>query len=407
MTPSLRDALDEARQSLLSHRLRATLSALGIICGIATIVTAVAIGQGARDAALAEIGTLGIDNIFVNAASGANVDPARTPAPILTIADAEALDRSVPGVRAWSAARIWRGDVTGPAATTPGTVIGVTESWSSITGLSVERGRWLVHADLRDRRRVAVVGAHLARQLFSGRRTADEEVRIAGTWFRVVGELRARGQVSSAMQSADSDTSLFVPFGAMDIALGAGDAPDRASALAFRLIDGSAVARGATFLPAVLQRRQVDRAAYDLVVPRELLQARLRARRTLDAVLLAIGSLALVISGIGIMNIMLASVAERTQEIGVRRAFGARREAVVIQFALEAILLCAAGGAIGLVLGWLSSALVGALAGWPITLSPAAALLSLAIALVIGLTFGVYPARRAASIDPAMALRAP
>ena len=154
------------------------------------------------------------------------------------------------------------------------------------------------------------------------------------------------------------------------------------------------------------RRHRVAPPAYEIVVPRELLKARLRAQRTFNAVLIAIGALALLISGIGIMNIMLASVAERTQEIGVRRAFGARRSEVIIQFGIEAALLCMVGGAAGVPLGAVLSGIVALTAGWPVSLSLGAIGLALALATGVGLTFGLYPAMVAANVHPIDALRA-
>ena len=140
-------------------------------------------------------------------------------------------------------------------------------------------------------------------------------------------------------------------------------------------------------------------------MPRELLQARLRAQRTFNGVLAGIGALALLISGVGIMNIMLASVAARVQEIGVRRAFGARRNEIIAQFAIEAATLCVAGGAAGLPLGVLLSWVVAIAAGWPVSVSPFAVMAALVLATGVGLLFGVYPARVAAAVDPIEALR--
>ena len=409
MTSGIHDLIGEAIAALVAHRLRATLSIVGIVVGVATVVTAIAIGQGARDAAIAEIGALGIDNVFVRSiAPTPDGERKPAPAPVLTLSDARILAATAPDIVGWAATRTWRGPATGRQGPAPATLAGVTASWAAIGRPSLAAGRWFKETDARERRRVAVIGASLARRLFGTADPLGARVTMGGSWFVVVGRLAARARgTRSTLQPIDPDDTLFVPFESMDVSLGAGDQPDRVEEIGLALADADAVQRAVPVLPMVLRRRHIDPTRYDIVVPRELLNARLRAQRTFNTVLLAIGTLALVISGVGIMNIMLASVAERRQEIGVRRAFGARRREVIAQFALEAALLCAAGGLAGVPLGWVFAAAVAWLAGWPTAVSAASVALALVLATGVGLVFGVYPARVAASIDPAEALRAP
>ena len=408
MRPDLRDLVDEAARALLAHRLRATLSVIGIVVGVATVVTAIAIGQGARDAAVREIGALGVDNVFVRSiAAGRRTAERVSPAPILTRTDAETLAAAVPGVVAAAASRLWRGEAVGARGRASATLAGVTVSWSVVGRPALATGRWLMADDEHERRRVAVLGAALARALFGTIEPIGERLSIGGSWFVVIGRLGDGPSRRSTVQRLNPDEAIFVPLGAMDVSIGDGDRPDRVDEIALAFASPHAVDGATRLVPALLERRLVDPARYELVVPRALLDARLRTQRTFNAVLFAIGTLALIVSGVGIMNIMLASVTERTQEIGVRRAFGARRPDVMFQFAAEAALLCIAGGVAGVPLGWLLAGSVAMLAGWPATISAWSAVLALALAAITGLLCGVYPARVAASIDPAEALRAP
>jgi putative ABC transport system permease protein len=408
---SLRDLLHEGVSALLAHRLRATLSVIGIVCGVATVVTALAIGEGARHAALAEIGALGIDNVLLRAVT---LPPAagsrqRPPAPVLSLDDARVIEATVEQVRAMGAMRATPAEIEFGSRHAEGVLAGVTASWSDVVRLKVATGRWLTTEDERTQRRVGVLGADLAQALFGTQDPTGSRVKAGGVWFYVVGKLqdRSRGDARPAMASLDLDRSLIVPLRAMDVSLGRGDVSTRVQEIAVRLngpVEVEAAARAIAGIAA--RRHRATPAAYEMVVPRELLRARLRAQRTFNTVLIAIGALALLISGIGIMNIMLASVAERTQEIGVRRAFGARRREVIAQFAIEAALLCIAGGAVGVPLGAALSGIVAVTAGWPVSFSIGAVGLALLLATAVGLVFGIYPARVAASVDPIDALLA-
>lgn len=393
-----RPIADQAVAALNANRLRTALSVVGIIFGVATVVTALAIAEGAKVAAIEEIGALGIDNVFLRST---------TPVPMLTIADVGAIGAALGPDRTIAAARTVSAEMRSDHRRAAGHLAGVTAAWSRLTASELAWGRWIAPMDERMRLRVAVVGAQLSRELFGGEVPADARVFAGGNWYAVVGGLRQRSNAgtSRSTQALDVDRALIVPLMAMDVSAGKGDAVDRVHEIGVRAGGAAEVEATGRLLAALVSRRHGGSGHFEVIVPRELLRARLSAQRTFHVVLIAIGALALLISGIGIMNVMLASVIERTEEIGIRRAVGARRVDILAQFGLESAALCFAGGLAGVPLGALFSAIVARAGGWPVSVTAGPILLALLLAVGVGLAFGVYPARVAANIEPIDALR--
>ena len=403
---TLDELLSQAREGIKTHRLRATLSLLGIVVGIATVVTSLAVGEGARRAAMQDIGALGIDNLFARAVLSSGDKNTPTIAPELTLDDAAAIESRVAGVASVAVTRTTRTEVAAGLRTAVASVSGVNLAWSRLTNIRCTRGRWLSDEDERLGRRVAVIGAGLASSLAQGGDPVGLAISFNGTPLEVVGVLEPSTHRGSAVQAFSPDEAVLVPISVMDAQLGAGDTMDRVSEIGVQVGAGFDVSVVSQAVTALLARRHPGAGdRYDIVVPRELLRARLRAQRTFDAVLLATGFVALVIAGVGIMNVMLASVSERKQEIGIRLAVGARRADVIAQFTIEAGLLCLAGGLIGVPLGGAFSLVVSLFAGWPVAVSVGGIGLALVLAGSVGLAFGIYPAYLAASTDPIEALR--
>ncbi len=404
---TLSDTVSQAWAGLSSYRLRSMLSSLGIVVGVATVMASLAIGEGARRTAIAEIGQLGIDNVFARSVT----PPHETKLPLapeLTVDDAAAVARAVHGLDVVTVARWARTEASLEARTAPAWLLGVSSDWDHVARVQLVAGRWLASGDEQEARRVAIVGGALARRLAAPGDLLGRHVVANGELFVVVGVLQAeeRQHGTRAMGAVSVDDALVVPVTAMDVRLGEGDGIDRVSEITVHVTSGSDITAATSELGRVLAHRHpATPNRYEVTTPRELLHARLRAQRTFDAVLLATGFIALLISGVGVMNMMLASVAQRAPEIGVRRAFGARRAEIVQQFTVEAALLCLSGGAVGLPLGVALSWVVSVVAGWPVAISLAGSSLALSVATVVGLAFGIYPASRAACLDPIVALR--
>ena len=396
-----REIFFEAAHALLQHRVRAALSVAGLVFGVASVTASFAIADGARAAAIDEFGALGVTNILIRDHSD-NGDPS-----VLRRDDVMPIAAIAPGVVHTAAIRI--GDVvagTGQTRVNDALLAGVTADWPMITGAAIAGGRWPTAFESAAASRVAVIGAGLARQLFGTDSPIGRRVVAGASWYEVIGVAAPRGTARSAMTLFDLDRAVLVPFGAMDWRQGRGDTVDAARELIVQVGTAGDVDGAAAIATAVLARRHSDASRYRVIVPRELLRARIAASRTANVLLFAVGGMALVISGVGIMNIMLANVIERTPEIGVRRAFGARRPDILAQFAIESVLLCIAGGLIGVPLGVGMATVAAWAGGWPIAISAVSIVLALGLAAVVGVGFGLYPAHRAAAIQPVDALRA-
>ncbi len=386
-----------AARSLLVHKLRSALSILGVVFGVSAVVAMSSVGEGARREAVEQVAALGIDTVTVKTkgdASGAH----------LSKRDADALAAVVPGLLGVAAVREARLDAGVEERRMQVVAVGTGPSYEPAARVRTAAGRFLSDIDVVERKRVAILGASVARALFPLTSPCGQRLLLGGDWFQVVGVLEGRGSGKGRggpLRTRDINQSVIVPLPALD--RGNDPDPDGVDEIVLRLGNADDVAKAAEVARRVVAR--TSGAAVDVVVPREILRQKERTQRIFNVVTGAIAAISLLVGGIGIMNIMLATVAERTREVGVRRALGATRRDIAAQFLVESTLLTATGGVLGTLLGLAGSTLIQGLAGWPTALSPWMLVVALATALAVGIGFGFYPAWEAAHLEPMEALR--
>ena len=407
---SILDSLRIALVALRTNLLRSILTTLGIIIGVGSVIVMVAVGSGARSEVDRQIASLGTNMLVVMPGSAkvmGRAGGANSTLP-LTESDLVALRDKVPGVIAISgqmqgSAPVIRGNQNWPTSIT-----GVHDQYFETRDWPLTLGRTFVREDVKSGARLAVLGKTVVDKLFSGEDPTGQLIRIKNVPFTVIGVLEAKGQ---STWGSDQDDVIFLPLtAARGRILGRNQVVnDAVGRVNVKFDDETNLVEAQEQMESVLrQRRRIQPGAEDDFSVRnlaEFLKARTAALSTMSWLLGATSAISLIVGGIGIMNIMLVSVTERTREIGLRMAVGGRRRDILLQFLVEAVTLCVLGGLIGIAIGVVVAIVVAASAQWPILISPQAVMVALAAAGATGILFGFFPARRAASLNPIDALR--
>ena len=399
-----RSLIQLAIRGLALHKLRSTLSALGIVFGVAAVVAMLSVGEGARREILAEVGRLGINRVTVRAGSlsrSTEVEAGKLQSPGLSLADAEAISEVSPNVESLAPVRTASEQIANGERRAEATLLATTPSFARTEELALAGGRFVADADVSDAKRVIVLGHELRELLFPYDEPVGSGVRIGGEWYSVVGALEPRelSRQGGRMSGRNLNRVAFVPLSCLPRERGLLDE------IAIRIDDPGKVRDSARLIESVVRRRHRGALDFEIVVPQELLAGYERARFQFNVVVGAVAALSLLVGGIGIMNIMLANVSERIREIGIRRSLGASREDITRQFLAEALLLTTVGGIAGIVLGFALALGISSYAGWPTAVSVRAILAALILAAATGIGFGLYPAMQAARSSPVEALR--
>ena len=401
-------------QNLLLHRLRTLLTMLGMIFGVAAVVSMLSIGAGARQKVMALIEQMGVHNLIVESKETLDWQAyrkIRKISPGLTFQDYRVIRDDVGDIVAATPRKRMTPTKTLPKAQQdPPTVYGVNPNYLQIAGLHVLEGRFFNDQEETDGAPVCVLGAAARSSLFGAADPINQYVKANEQWFRVIGV--ASPQLSSQTEVAgvptqDLNNTMYVPLNTAVLRLedSYSDRRDEIDGMYLRIRDNADMGSVAQIVRAILESSHHGASDYSVIVPAELLAEQKRTERLFNAVMVAIASISLLVGGIGIMNIMLASILERTREIGVRRAIGAKQSDIIRQFVVEAILISFVGGTLGIVFGFIMSRLIALLAGWSTIVTATSILLAFVVSISVGLVFGIYPAMKAARLDPVEAIR--
>ncbi|GAA4422936.1 ABC transporter permease [Acidovorax lacteus] len=406
---NLAAALRAAWRSLSANLLRSMLTMLGIIIGVAAVITMVAVGRGATERVQAQMKGLGSNILLVvpGSLSAAGVRLGAQTRSRFTDEDADAVAREVPEVQVAAPSARTTAQAVAQGANWNTTIFGTTNDYLDVREWPLAAGRLFEPAEQQGSAKVAWLGQTAAQELFGDDDPLGQTVRVRGVPFTVVGLLSAKGQNSVGQ---DQDDIVVVPMSTFRNRIwNAGGNVRRIWAIHIKVQADADMARAEESIRELLrQRLKVPGGGDDTFSIRnlsEVLQAQEASSRVMTWLLAAVAGVSLLVGGIGIMNIMLVSVTERTREIGLRMAVGARGRDILAQFLIEAVTLSVVGGAIGLVLGAAATAAVAHFAGWSVRLDAATVLLAVGFSGVVGVFFGYYPARRAARLLPIQALR--
>jgi len=389
--------------ALVANKFRAVLTMLGIIIGVGAVIAMMAMGEGAKKSVQEQIASMIDSHLTVRSGVGSSISGRE----LLTYDDYHAVRQDarfvrtvVPNNPGWGAQPVRYRNKTIPAAVTAS-----VPDYFEMTRLKIAQGRPLVPADGQNRRRVAVLGANVAKKLNAGPRMIGDYIRIEawlGGTYQVVGVLEPRGKAGWA----NPDDEIVVPLETWSWRV---DNQPRLFFMYVQLTDENRIVEASEEISRILRRsrhlRPGQQSDFTVTPTIDFGAVQKQTSETFSSLLLGIAAVSLIVGGIGVMNIMLVSVTERTREIGVRKAIGATRTAILGQFILEAVTLCLLGGGLGLAAGYGAARFMSAKAGWSTIVTAQSLVLGIAVSVAIGLFFGIYPAFRAARLDPVEALR--
>jgi putative ABC transport system permease protein len=407
MAVDLAENVSMAIRTLSTNKLRSSLTMLGIIIGNASVIAMIAVGQGAQQFIGRQFETLGTNALFVLpgiAAEGPLSSAVLSQS--LTLADAVAMAKEVPAVASVAPEKSARLRITWADKDTQVEVTGTTTEYTNVRNVVLSRGQFFSHLELEQYQRVAVLGSETARTLFGDRDPLGAKIRLRNLSFRVIGIMAEKG----AAMGINQDEAILIPISVMASQL-AGDDNTRTSpnlqSISVSAKSSDSMSAAQYQINNLLRLRHNLKGENDFTVrsQQELLQTADRITGMLVIVMAASSGISLLVGGIGIMNIMLVSVTERTHEIGLRKALGATRNDIKIQFTVEAVILALVGGSIGIAIAVAGTVIFAAFTPVEAIVSPVAIFLAVGVSGAIGLGFGVIPAQNAARLDPIIALR--
>ncbi|HYM62460.1 MAG TPA: ABC transporter permease [Thermoanaerobaculia bacterium] len=405
------ETLQSAVSNLARHKLRTALTMLGMIFGVGAVIAMLSIGAGGEKQALDAIGRLGLQNVLVRAKVVKPEDRAELRKKSLGVSmrDGEAILEAVPNAElALPRVEVKAYKILSPEGKTKGKVFGVSSRYASMAAVDLAEGRFFDARDESEHAQVCLIGGDVRRDLFGFGPAVGKQLKVNDLWLEVVGILGGDPAADSDARGIPAGTAaqeIWMPVSTAMRKFERDPLDAPVDELLVRVKEGVSTRATAELISPLLDRLHGGADDYEIVIPEALLEQSRKTQRIFSIVMGSIAGISLLVGGIGIMNIMLASVMERTREIGVRRALGARKIDIRAQFVIESFTLSAIGGLTGIVIGIVLARLVAAYAGWPTVITIGSLLLSTGVSVTVGLVFGIYPAARAAELNPIEALR--
>jgi len=408
-------------KSLLLHKLRSGLTMLGIVFGVCSVIAMLSIGEGASYEAQLQIKRMGAQNIIVRSVKPPEKDSTNAQQSMminygLTYDDALRLEETIPSVEILVRTRENQKDVRFRDRRVVCRVLGTVPWYPEVANHQVAEGRFFTHLDYREKENVAVLGASVSDELFPFENPLGATVKVGSEYFRVIGIMEPKSSVGETDDNTGNTSAdyIFVPLSTARLWFGEYNTKRSSGSREMERVEISELQVRVKSTDLVIPTAHVVRATLDrfhqdndvkVVVPLELLEQARATKRIFNIVLGSIAGISLLVGGIGIMNIMLATVTERTREIGIRRALGAKRAQVITQFIVETMVLSVTGGLLGILLGVIVPQIVTTFAKMKTIVTAPSLILAFGISAAVGVIFGLYPAWRAANMDPIEALR--
>jgi putative ABC transport system permease protein len=400
--------------SLLVHKLRSLLTMLGMIFGVGAVVAMLSITAGAQKDILSSIDLLGVNNILIEAKEAVDrneLQARRLVSPGLTFRDFRAIAENVPGIEALTPRKRFKPlKVLPKTAAEPPMLIGVEPSYLTIQSLKVVEGRFFNEQENRDSIPVCVLGESAKVNLLGYEPAVGKYVKVNDTWLQVIGVLAPQASADTEVEGLEvvnRNNLIIAPLNTVMRRFEDNNSylKDEIDGIYIKVKEGTDSIETSGVVTAILAATHKDAGDFTVVVPAGLLEQRRRTLGIFNIVMICIAGISLLVGGIGIMNIMLATVLERTREIGIRRAIGARQADIIRQFLTEAVLISILGGLIGIAFGFSLSWIIAAAAGWSTVVTTTSIAVAFTVSVGIGLLFGIYPAMQAAKLDPIEAIR--
>jgi putative ABC transport system permease protein len=401
------DLFEETYSALTANKSRSFLTVLGIVIGIGSVIAMISIGQGAKGTIESSIESLGSNLIMImpgfQRGAGFQVSSGRGSAQTLTSEDADAIRQEIASIKAVAPEFDGRYQITAKGTNTNTQIIGATAVYAGVRNIEIDQGAFISDQNVQNSSKVAVLGPTTRDDLFGeNSNPIGQTIRIRGMEFKIIGILKAKGGTGFGSQ----DDRIFIPFSTAQRFLAGSD---RVSTINIQVVDQNSMAMVQEQISALLLSRHKisdpQLADFSIMNQADIISSASSITDTLTILLGSIAGISLIVGGIGIMNMMLTTVTERTREVGLRKAIGAKKKDISTQFLTEAVMLTFIGGVIGVFVGWLFSLAISKFGGINTSISLFSVILGFGVSAIIGIVFGYYPARRAAKLNPIEALR--